>query len=98
MAISGFRVAGNLACRRPFRPPSQVWAFVPTIRCSRRGADARVCSADTHGGAAFVERRRLAICALIKRRAEARPTKTHRCSGGARAQLDLRRIFPRFVS
>jgi hypothetical protein len=32
-----------------------LFAFVPIIRCSGRGADTRVCSADTHVGAAVYD-------------------------------------------
>jgi len=47
------RVAGNLACRRAFRPPSRLWPFAPMNHCCGRGADTRVCSAETHLGAAL---------------------------------------------
>jgi len=52
LSALAFRVAGNLACRRPFRPPFRLWPFAPIYRCSGRGADTRVCSAETRLGAA----------------------------------------------
>jgi len=39
------RVAGNRACRRPFRPPFRIWPFAAMCRCAGRGADTRVGAA-----------------------------------------------------
>jgi hypothetical protein len=35
------------------QPNSRCWPFAPMSRCSRRGADTRVCSVDTHVGVLF---------------------------------------------